>query len=79
MPNRITTPTHPLDQRGFREWYKEQDEEWMAYGIYDSRWAELFDQYLAEQYENNISPCERRRTSTDNCCEHYPKEVIDNA
>lgn len=40
--------SHPLDSPGFREWYKEQDEEYMEYGIYDSRWAELFDQYLEE-------------------------------
>jgi hypothetical protein len=68
--------THPLDSVKFREWYKEQDEEWMAYGIYDSRWAELFDQFLEEQgadlCANNISPCITRTDSEDNCCEHYP-------
>lgn len=45
--------SHPLDNPAFREWYKEQDEEWMAYGIYDSRWAELFDQFLDEQGDNH--------------------------
>jgi hypothetical protein len=39
---------HPLDDPQFREWYKEQDEEWMAYGIYDSRWEALYDQFLED-------------------------------
>ena len=43
--------SHPLDSPKFREWYKEQDEEYMEYGIYDSRWAELFDQFLEDEKE----------------------------
>ena len=64
--------SHPLDSPAFREWYKERDEEWMTYGIYDSRWAELFDEFLAEQCEHNICPCQDRRKSNDNTCQHYP-------
>ena len=45
--------SHPLDSKAFREWYKEQDEEYMAYGIYDSRWAELFQQFLDETGDNH--------------------------
>ena len=45
--------THPLNNKKFREWYKERDEEYMAYGIYDSQWAELFDEFLDETTGDN--------------------------
>jgi hypothetical protein len=64
--------SHPLDSKAFREWYKEQDEEYMEYGIYDSRWAELFEHFLDDQCANNIKPCSRRAQSEDGCCDHYP-------
>ena len=38
---------HPLDNPDFRAWLKEQDTEPdFAYGIYDSQWGELYQQYL---------------------------------
>jgi hypothetical protein len=45
--------SHPLDSPKFREWLKEQDEKYIAYGIYDSKWAELFDQFLEDTREAN--------------------------
>jgi hypothetical protein len=39
---------HPLDDSGFREWLRDEyDENYlsMAYGIYDSGWMELYEQY----------------------------------
>ncbi len=38
----------------------------------------LTPQQRAARCAANISPCENRRKSSDNCCEHYPLEVIDN-
>ena len=39
---------HPLDNSDFRVWLRDVvgDEPEMAYGIYDSGWADLYDQYL---------------------------------
>jgi len=38
---------HPIDDPKFREWMQENDMEPndMAYGIYDSKWTELYEQY----------------------------------
>lgn len=41
---------HPLDNKAFREWMDENDIalDHFHYGIYDSRWGELYETFLDE-------------------------------
>ena len=43
---------HPLDDAEFAEWVRDQDCSDFSYGIYDSKWLELYDNYKEEVLEN---------------------------